>query len=105
MQRAIANINRSQEQAVVAALKTVYFMAKKNLANDIFGDMKQFLVLQVSEKIAIKTKIIHTQRKQVCCFDTQKCAKPMSPILTHCTCAKLKGVLIEHVYYITGVPN
>jgi hypothetical protein len=23
-------------------------MAKKNLANDVFGDMKQFLVIQVS---------------------------------------------------------
>ena len=49
MQRAIATANRSQEQAVVAALRTVYFMAKKNLANDVFGDMKQFLVIQVSK--------------------------------------------------------
>ena len=51
MQHAIAHVNRSQEKAVVAALKTVYFMAKKNLANDIFGDMKQFLILQVSTKL------------------------------------------------------
>ena len=49
MQQAIANINCSQEKAVVATLKTVYFMTKKNLANDIFGDMKQFLTLQVSQ--------------------------------------------------------
>ena len=48
MQRAITTAYRSQEQAVVAALRTVYFMAKKNLANDIFSDMKHFLVLQVS---------------------------------------------------------
>ena len=35
MQRAIFHhVNRSQEEAVIAALKTVYFMAKKNLAND-----------------------------------------------------------------------
>ena len=49
MQHAITNVNRSQEKAVVAALKTVYFMAKNNLANDIFRDMKQFLILQVSK--------------------------------------------------------
>ena len=47
MQQAVANVNCSQEKAVVTALKTVYFMAKKNLANDIFGYMKQFLILQV----------------------------------------------------------
>ena len=40
MQQSIANVKHSQEKAVVAALKTVYFMAKQNLANDIFGDMK-----------------------------------------------------------------
>ena len=57
MQRAIANVNRSQEQAVVAALKTVHFMAKKNLANDIFGGIKHSLVLEVSQKITIRTKI------------------------------------------------
>ena len=61
MQRAILHVNRSQEEAVIAALKTVYFMAKKNLANDIFGDIKQFLILQVSKKmIVIMSKIIHT---------------------------------------------
>ena len=48
LQQAIANVNCSQEKTVIAALKTVYFMAKKNLANDIFGDMKQFLILQVN---------------------------------------------------------
>ena len=28
-------------------LRTVYFMAKKNLANDLFSDLKLFQVLQV----------------------------------------------------------
>ena len=53
MQRAIVHVNRSQEEArpFIAALKTVYFMAKKNLANDIFGDIKKFLILQVRKKI------------------------------------------------------
>ena len=55
MQQAIANINRSQEKAVISTLKTVYFMAKKNLANDIFGDIKQFLILQVSKPLYIAT--------------------------------------------------
>ena len=31
MQQAIANVNRSQEKAVISALKTVYFMAKRTL--------------------------------------------------------------------------
>ena len=51
MQQAIANVNRSQEKAIVSALKTVYFIAKKNIANDIFGDIKQFLILQVSKPL------------------------------------------------------
>ena len=51
MQHAIVHVNRSQEEAVIAALKTVYFMAKKNRANDIFGDIKKFLILQVRKKI------------------------------------------------------
>ena len=53
MQRAIVHVNRSQEEArpFIAALKTVYFMAKKNLANYIFGDIKKFLILQVRKKI------------------------------------------------------
>ena len=49
MQQAIARAHRSQEVSVIAAMKTAYFMAKKNLANDVFGDMKQFLIHQVSE--------------------------------------------------------
>ena len=36
MERAIANAHCSEEQAVIATLKTVYFMAKKNLASNIF---------------------------------------------------------------------
>ena len=39
MQHAVANTHRSQEATIIAALKTVYFMAKKNLVNDIFGYM------------------------------------------------------------------
>ena len=35
------------KKAVLAGLRTVYFMAKKNLANDIFSDLKFFQVLQV----------------------------------------------------------
>ena len=50
MQRAIVHVNRSQEEAVIAALKTVYFMAKKNLANDIFGDIKEVSYLASKEK-------------------------------------------------------
>ena len=44
-----------------------------------------------------------TQRKQVCYFNTQKCAKPMSPVSAHCTCAKLEGVLNEHMCYSRSV--
>ena len=47
MERAVANAHRSKEQAVIAALKIVYFMAKKNLASDIFSDLKEFLTVQV----------------------------------------------------------
>ena len=48
MQRAVANTYRQQELAVRAALRTIYFMAKKNLPNDMFSDLKQFQILQVS---------------------------------------------------------
>ena len=34
-----------------------------------------------------------TQRKQVCYFDTQECAKQMSPVSAHYTCAVVKRVL------------
>lgn len=47
MQRAVATVYSQQEQAVLAGLCTVYFMAKKNLANDLFSDLKLFQVLQV----------------------------------------------------------
>ena len=43
MQQALTHVYKDQELAVVAALKTVYFMAKKNLH---FSDLKHFLVLQ-----------------------------------------------------------
>lgn len=46
MQQALVNVYKHQEVAVIAALKTVYFMAKKNLPNDHFSDLKHFLVLQ-----------------------------------------------------------
>ena len=36
----------------------------------------------------------------MCYFNTQKCAKLMSPVSTHCTCAKLKDVLNEHVLFL-----
>ena len=41
MQLTLAYSYRDQEKAVIAALKTVYFMAK-NLPNDHFSDIKQF---------------------------------------------------------------
>ena len=44
MQRAVTTAYSQQEQAVLAGLRTVYFMAKKNLANYLFSD---FQVLQV----------------------------------------------------------
>ena len=46
-----------------------------------------------------------TQRKRVCYFNTQKCAKPMSPVSARCTCAKLEGVLNEHMCYSRSVLN
>ena len=46
MQQAFANVYRDQELAIISALKTVYFMAKKNLPNDHFSDLKHFLVVQ-----------------------------------------------------------
>ena len=51
MQQALAHSYRDQELAVISALKTVYFMAKKNLPNDHFSDLKQFLVIQGSADI------------------------------------------------------
>ena len=48
MQCALAPSYRQQELAVLAVLRIVYFMAKKNLPNDIFTELKQFQVLQVS---------------------------------------------------------
>ena len=47
MQRAVATAYSQQEKAVLAGLRTVYFKAKKNLANDLFSDLKLFQVLQV----------------------------------------------------------
>ena len=47
MQRAVVTVYSQQEQAVLAGLRTVYFMAKKNLANDLFSDLKLFQVFQV----------------------------------------------------------
>ena len=49
MQKAVARAHKSQEVSVIVAMKTIYFMAKKNLSNYIFGDMKQFLIHQVSK--------------------------------------------------------
>ena len=40
MQRALAHSYRDQELSVISALKTVYFMAKKNLPNEHFSDLK-----------------------------------------------------------------
>ena len=51
MKQALTHVYKDQELAV-AALKTVYFMAKKNLPNDHFSDLKHFLVLQGSTDIA-----------------------------------------------------
>lgn len=51
MQKALANVYKDQEISVIAALKTVYFMAKKNLPNDHFSDLKHFLVLQGCKEI------------------------------------------------------
>ena len=51
MQRALAHSYHNQELAVSAALKTVYFMAKKNLPNNHFSDLKQFLLAQCSTDI------------------------------------------------------
>ena len=51
MQQALAHVYKDQELAVIAALRTVYFMAKKNLPNDQLSDLKHFLVLQGSRDI------------------------------------------------------
>ena len=42
MQRAVATAYSQQEKAVLAVFCTVYFMAKKNLANNFFSDLKLF---------------------------------------------------------------
>ena len=51
MQQALTHAYRDQELAVVAALNTVYYMAKKNLPNDHFSGLKHFLIVQGSEDI------------------------------------------------------
>ena len=51
MEHALAHAYKGHELAVVAALKTVYYMAKKNLPNYHFSDMKQFLVIQGCKEI------------------------------------------------------
>ena len=38
-----------------------------------------------------------TQEKKVCWFYTYRCAKSMSPVLTHCTCAETCTVLKLHM--------
>ena len=58
MERAIANAHRSEEQAVIAAFKTVYFMAKKNLASDIFSDLKEFLIVQVCPLYVVSDSLL-----------------------------------------------
>ena len=50
MQHAIATTFHHKELAFRAALRTVYFMGKKNLPTDIFSDLKQFQAAQVSVK-------------------------------------------------------
>ena len=61
MQRAVATAYRQQELAVLAALRTVYFMAKKNLPNNMFSDLKQFQVLQVSALDVYALLFSHSQ--------------------------------------------
>lgn len=48
--RYAAHSYHDQEKAVIAALKTIYFMAK-NLPNDHFFNLKQFLLAQGSTDI------------------------------------------------------
>lgn len=67
MERAISNVYRSEEQAVIAALKTVFFMAKNNLASDIFSDLKEFLVVQVIMCVA------HTSHKNMAIYAVLQC--------------------------------
>ena len=43
--------NSYLELAVISALRTMYFMAQKNLPNDHFADLKHFLVVQGSTDI------------------------------------------------------
>ena len=52
MQRAVASVYHHQELAVCAALRAIYFMAKKNLPNHMLSDLKQFQVLQVSSMLS-----------------------------------------------------
>lgn len=44
MQQTLSHVYQDQELAVVAALKTVYFMAKKNLPDVHFSNLKHVLV-------------------------------------------------------------
>ena len=46
MQHALPHVYKDQELAVVAASNTVYFMAKKNLPNVHFSNLKHVLVFQ-----------------------------------------------------------
>ena len=52
MQCAVASTYRQQELAVCVDLHTIYFMAKKYLPNDMFSDLKQFQILQVSSRLS-----------------------------------------------------
>ena len=75
MERAVARAHRSQETSVIAAMKTVYFMAKKNLANDIFGDMKQFLIHQISLTCGTSVSECNYSEMQ-CGTDSEICTVP-----------------------------
>ena len=46
MQQALVHAYKDQELAIIAALKTVYFMVKKNSPSEHFSDLKHFLVIQ-----------------------------------------------------------
>ena len=64
MQQALAHAYKDQELAIIADLKTVYYMAKKNLPNDHFSEMKQFLVAQGCIAIGKLTFQCHDGRRQ-----------------------------------------
>ena len=65
MQQALARAYKDQELAIIAALKTVYFMAKKNLPNDHFSDLKHFLVVQGSTAIGNLSFQCHSGGRQI----------------------------------------